>query len=160
MKRTRYLTQAAIIAALYILLALLSNAFGMASGAVQLRLSEALTVLPFFTAAAVPALTIGCAGFALISGAALWDLVFGTLATLLAAVCTRLLRKRKPYFAPVPPIIFNVLVLPPVLSAVYGAKESVWFLAGSVFVGQFISCFVLGMIVLKSLKRFDIPFFD
>ncbi len=160
MKRTRYLTQSAIIAALYILLALISNMLGMASGGVQLRLSEALTVLPFFTSAAVPALAVGCAGFALISGAALWDLVFGTAATLLAAVCTRLLRRKSRFLAPIPPIVFNVLILPPVLAYVYGAAESIWILAGSIFIGQFLSCFVLGLLLLRAVKRLDASFFD
>ena len=92
-KETQDLTVAALIAAIYAVLTLVSNAFGLASGAVQLRLSEALTILPAFTWAAVPGLTVGCIIANLITGCALWDIVFGSIATFIGAVGTYFIGK-------------------------------------------------------------------
>ena len=89
------LAQAAMIAALYIVLTFIANLLGIASGAVQIRFSEALTILPYFTVSAVPGLTVGCLLANILTGCALPDIIFGTLATLLGAVFTRLLRKYK-----------------------------------------------------------------
>ena len=89
-KKSVFITQAALIAAMYTALTVLIAAFNLASGAVQVRLSEALTVLPVFTPAAVPGLFIGCFLSNLITGCALWDVLFGSLATLLGALGTRL----------------------------------------------------------------------
>ena len=90
-----FLTQAAMIAALYVVLTFLSNAFGLASGAIQIRISEALTLLPYFTPAAVPGLFVGCLLSNVLTGCALFDVLFGSLATLLGAIGTRILRKSK-----------------------------------------------------------------
>lgn len=106
------LAQAAMIAALYIVLTFIANLLGIASGAVQIRFSEALTILPYFTVSAVPGLTVGCLLANILTGCALPDIIFGTLATLLGAVFTRLLRKYK-WLAPVPPILANALIIPP-----------------------------------------------
>ena len=92
-KKALYLTQAAMIAALYVVLTMIANAFGLASGNIQVRFSEALTVLPFLTPAAVPGLFIGCLAANLATGAMLPDIVFGSLATLLGAIGTFLLGK-------------------------------------------------------------------
>ena len=89
------LTQGAMIAALYVVLTFIANLAGLASGVIQVRLSEALTILPVFTAAAVPGLAVGCVLANLLTGCAIWDVVFGSLATLIGAVGTRLLRKKK-----------------------------------------------------------------
>ena len=83
-----------VIAALYVVLTLIANAFGLASGAIQVRISEALTILPVFTTSAIPGLTVGCVLANLITGCAPWDVVFGSLATFLGAVGTWLLRKK------------------------------------------------------------------
>ena len=83
------LAQAAMIAALYIVLTFIANLLGIASGAVQIRFSEALTILPYFTVSAVPGLTVGCLLANILTGCALPDIIFGTLATLLGAVFTR-----------------------------------------------------------------------
>ena len=102
-----YLTYAGVIAALYIVLTWFSALFGLSGmGAIQLRLSEALCVLPYFTAAAVPGVTVGCLLANVFTGAALPDIIFGTLATLLGAIGTRLLRRYR-YLAPLPPIMFS-----------------------------------------------------
>ena len=95
MKKINFLTQAAMIAALYVVLTLAINAFGLASGAIQVRVSEALTILPYFTPAAIPGLFIGCLLSNTITGCALFDIIFGSIATLLVAVGTYLLRRHK-----------------------------------------------------------------
>ena len=104
--KTKFLTQSAVIAALYVVLTYASNMLGLASGAVQLRFSEALTVLPAFTPAAVPGLFAGCLAANLLCGNMLFDVIFGSAATLLGAVGTYYLGKNK-YIAPLFPIISN-----------------------------------------------------
>ena len=86
---TLLLVQAAMIAALYVVLTFIANELGLASQAVQLRFSEALTVLPYFTPAAIPGLFIGCLLSNVLTGLALPDIVFGSIATLIGAVFTR-----------------------------------------------------------------------
>lgn len=88
------LTQGAMIAALYVVLTFIANLAGLASSVIQLRLSEALTILPVFTAAAVPGLAVGCVLANLLTGCAVWDVVFGSLATLIGAIGTRLCAKK------------------------------------------------------------------
>ena len=150
---TRYLVQAAMIAAVYVVLTYLVNALGWASGAVQLRLSEALTVLPFFVSSAVPGLWIGCMLANLLTGSALWDVVFGSLATLLGALGTRVLRNRSPYLACIPPILANTLIIPFVLRLVYGDATPMGFLFLTVGLGEVLSCGVLGTALLLVLRR-------
>ena len=116
---TRYLTQSGVIAAVYVILTMLAAALGLDSGAIQLRLSEALTILPVFAPAAVPGLFIGCLLSNILSGGVLWDVIFGSLATLLGAMGTRLLRKNR-WLACLPPILANILIVPPVLTYAYG----------------------------------------
>lgn len=151
--RTRYLTQAALIAAIYVVLTLLIHLFGLDSGAIQLRLSEALTVLPFFTSAAVPGLTVGCLLANLFVGGAPWDIVFGTLATLLGALGTRALRRASPYLASIPPIVSNTLIVPWVIRLVYGDATPVPFLMLTVGIGEVLSAGVCGTVLLLALKR-------
>ena len=102
-KNTRYIAQAALIAAAYTVLTLLAAGFDLASGAIQVRFSEALTILPFFTPAAVPGLALGCLISNLITGCVLPDIIFGTLATLIGAVGTYALRSNR-YLCALPPI--------------------------------------------------------
>lgn len=140
------------IAALYVVLTLVAQAFGLASGAIQVRLSEALTILPVFTAAAVPGLTVGCVLANLITGCAAWDVVFGSLATLIGAVGTRLL-KSKPLVAWIPPVVSNAIIVPIVLQKVYGVPDSFWYLMLTVGAGEVIACGVLGLLLYKSFKK-------
>lgn len=155
MKKSLYVTQSAFIAALYVVLTYAANIFGLANGAVQLRLSEALTVLPYFTPAAVPGLFIGCILANLFTGGALFDIIFGSIATLLGAVFTRALRKYK-YLAPVPPIVFNTLIVPPVLMFVYKAEGTYLYFTATIFIGEVLSCGILGIILLKFLEKTNI----
>ncbi len=149
---TRKITFGGVIAALYVVLTVVANAFGLASGAIQVRISEALTILPVFTTAAIPGLTVGCVLANLITGCAPWDVVFGSLATLIGAVGTRMLRK-KPLLAWIPPVIANMAIVPVVLQKVYGVPDAWWYLALTVGAGEVISCGILGLLLYHSVKN-------
>lgn len=153
MKKARFVTNAACIAALYVVLSYLAYCFGLSSGAVQLRLSEALTLLPYYTASAVPGVTIGCLITNLITGGNVWDVVFGTFATLIGAVGTRLLRKKSIYLACVPPVVANTVIVPLVLRVAYGDGTPLPLLAAGVFAGEFISCALMGTALCLALKK-------
>lgn len=167
-KKVLFITQAAVIAALYVVLTLLANALGLASQAIQVRFSEALTILPYFTPAAVPGLFVGCVLANIITGCAPWDVVFGSLATLIGAVVTYLiahgLKKEtdpgfyptgalKKWLCPIPPIVANMIIVPQVLIHVYMLEDSLLFLTLTVGAGEVISCLVLGMILLFALDK-------
>lgn len=148
-----YITKAAFIAALYVVLTELSAQFGLSgTNVIQFRISEALTILPFFTSAAIPGLVIGCLLSNILTGAVVWDVVFGTLATLIGAVLTYALRKYK-WLAPVPPILANTIIVPIVLRFAYGFEDAWWFLALTVFIGEFVCCGILGMLLLFALQK-------
>ena len=140
------------IAALYVVLTFVAQAFGLASGVIQVRLSEALTILPCVTFAAVPGLTVGCVLANLLTGCALWDVVFGSLATLIGAIGTRLLQK-KPLLAWIPPVLSNAIIVPIVLQKVYGVPDSFWYLMLTVGAGEVIACGVLGLLFYKALAK-------
>lgn len=152
-KKILFITQAAMIAALYVVLTFLANAFGLASGVIQVRLSEMLTVLPFFTPAAIPGLYIGCILSNWLTGCCLLDIFVGSLATLIGAVLAYLLRKQK-WLVPLPNILANAVIVPFVLIYGYGVPDAWWFLFLTVGVGEVISCGVLGMILLFALKKY------
>ena len=159
-KNVLYLTQAAMIAALYVVLTMIANALGIASGNIQVRFSEALTVLPFLTPAAVPGLFIAN----LVTGAMLPDIIFGSLATLIGAIGTWMLgkaalgkdEKQKKLFtwlSPLPPILANAVIIPPVLKYAYGILP-MWFSVITVTAGEIISCGIFGLILLAALKKY------
>lgn len=148
-----FITQGAVIAALYVVLTHVANAMGLASGAVQIRLSEILTVLPYFTPAAVSGLFIGCITANLTTGCAPWDIVFGSFATLLGAVGTYMLRKAPFWTAPLPPIAANTIIVPFVIANVYGDTHTIPYLMATVGAGEVIACGVLGTILVLSLKK-------
>lgn len=150
--KNKTITKAALIAALYVVLTMVAQSMGLASGAIQLRLSEVLTILPCFTVSAIPGLTLGCLLSNLITGCAMWDIIFGSVATLLGAIGTYLLRSKK-WLAPLPPIIANTLIVPFVLIYTYGATESLPFLMLTVGIGEILSAGVLGTILTKSLIK-------
>ena len=152
-KETRFITEGALIAALYIALTFLSRAVGLDSGAIQLRLSEALTVLPVFTTAAVPGLFVGCLLANLLTGCAMWDIVFGAVATLLGAVGTRIFAKNKKRLAPLCPIIANTAIIPVILKIVYGTKMAYPVLCLAIFIGELISCGILGQALIGIIER-------
>jgi hypothetical protein len=150
---TLYLTQASLIAALYVVLTIISNFAGLASGVIQLRLSEMLTILPVFTPAAIPGLAVGCAVANLATGCALWDVAFGTLATTLGALGTYYIGRKYPYAGPAFPIAANALIVPKVLQVVYGAEGTYWYFMLTVGIGEILSCGVLGIILYRVLKK-------
>lgn len=151
-KSILFLTQAAIIAALYVVFTLIASALGLASMQVQVRFSEALTILPYFTPAAIPGVFIGCLLSNLLAGGALLDIIFGSLTTLLAAFGTYLLRRYK-WLAPVPPIAANTLVIPFVIKAAYGVGP-IWLSFITVGAGEIISAGILGMLLLFTLDKY------
>ena len=147
-----YLTTAAIIAALYVVFTLISAAFGLASGVIQIRLSEALTVLPYFTGAAVPGVTIGCLLANLLTGAPLPDIIFGTLASFLGVLGASCLRKKK-YLIALPTILSNAIIIPLVLQFAYGVPDAFWYLFLTVGAGELISAGILGTLLLQVLQK-------
>lgn len=152
-KKVLFLTQAAMIAALYVVLTFIANAFGLANYAIQIRFSEALTILPYFTPAAIPGLFIGCLLSNILTGCALLDIVFGSIATLIGAVFVYAIRKYK-WLTPLPPIISNAIIIPFVLKYAYGI-EPIWFSFITVAAGEIISCGILGLLLLFTLKKYE-----
>ena len=150
--KTASLTHAAIIAALYIVLTFFANALGLANYAVQVRFSESLTILPYFTSAAIPGLFIGCLLSNILTGCALPDIIFGSLATLIGAFITYAFRRYK-WTAPIGPILSNAIIIPYVLLYAYGIQP-LWFSFVTVTIGEIISCGILGMILLTTLEKY------
>ena len=149
--RTLYLTQAACIAALYVILTLLSNLFGLASGAIQIRLSEMLCLFPIFMPAAIPGVAIGCLLANLLTGAVWLDVLVGPIATLIGALGTYWLRKYR-WLAPLPPVLSNALIIPFVLAYGYGVEDAIWLMMLTVGAGELISVYGLGMLLLKAVS--------
>lgn len=141
-----------MIAALYVVLTYIANLFGLASGVIQIRLSEMLCILPVFTPAAIPGLFIGCLLSNILTGCVIWDILFGSLATLAGAIGTYLLRNHKFVFT-LPPVAANMIVVPLVLQYAYGVPDAVWYLAVTVGAGEVISVCILGMLLYKVLYR-------
>lgn len=140
-----------MIAALYVVL---TYAFSWcSSGAVQVRVAEALTILPVFTTAAIPGLSVGCFLANLLTGGALWDVVFGTLATLLGVIGTRVLRKYG-VFAVLVTVLANTLIVPFILKLIYSDAWPIWLLMLTVSAGELVSCCGLGGLLYLSLKRY------
>ena len=150
-KTVQRIAMAGIIAALYVGLGFL--VLNLASGVIQIRFAEVLTVMPVFTAAGIPGVTIGCFLFNLLSGLAVGDVIFGTLATLIGAVGTRLLRKKSPYLAVLPPIIANMLIVPFVLRYCYGAEDAIWFMIITVGAGEIVTAGILALLLRRLLER-------
>lgn len=152
-KRNPFITQAALIAALYVVLTLVSAAFGLDSKAIQFRLSEVLTVLPALTPAAIPGLFIGCLLSNFICGAMLPDKIFGSLATLIGAVGTYFIGKRVKWLSALPPIAANTVIVPLVLKYAYHLDGTVPFFALTVFIGEFVCCGILGTVLLYAIPK-------
>ena len=158
--RVRFLTEAAMIAAGYTVLTLLAMMLNLAYGPVQFRFSEALTVLPVLTPAAVPGLAVGCLLSNLWSSMGALDIIFGTAATLLAALTTYRVRnirvKGIPILAPLPPVLFNALIVGVEITIVSpGGFVFPAFLANalSVGLGELAVCYVLGLPLLVALEK-------
>lgn len=157
---TTYLTQAAAIAALYVVLTLLANALGLANYSIQVRFSEALTILPIFTPAAIPGLFVGCLLSNILTGCIFWDIIFGPIATLLGAFGTRLLRKKNKCLATLPPVLSNTIIVPFVLAFSYKFEGSLPYFMFTVGIGEILSCTVLGLILYSVLYKYRKQIFE
>lgn len=148
---SKYIAQVGIIASLYAVITIILAPISY--GPLQVRLSEALTVVPYLTSAAVPGLFIGCLVANVYGGQGLPDIIGGSLCTLLSAYLTYLLSKtRKPILAPLPPFVVNSLGVSLYLHLL--VKWPYWITVGSIALGEFVACFVLGYpLLLFLLKR-------
>ena len=161
MKRTtttslaiRRVARGGLIAALYVALTYLTSIFGLASGVIQFRLSEALCILPIFLPEAIPALAVGCFIANLVSGCLIWDVIFGTIATLIGAVGAYLLRKCKlTWVATIPTILSNAIIVPFVLMYVYMLEGGYLFFMMTVGVGEIVCAGVLGALLAETVKK-------
>lgn len=151
--KTKTIVTASIIAALYIVLTLVSNSLGLASGVIQLRLSESLTILPYFIPAAIPGLFVGCFLANILTGSIWLDVLVGSITTLNAALCTYSLRRGPLGLATLPPIVLNALMIPLVLRYAYGIPGSLGYFVLTVGLGQIASAGLLGLLLGHGLKR-------
>ncbi len=151
-KRVQFITQAAMIAAIYVVLTFSFATFS--TGPIQVRLAEALTILPYFTPAAIPGLFVGCICGNLLASAMLPDIIFGSLATLIGALGTYFLRKQNKYLAPLAPILANALIVPFILKYAYGEPFPIPYMMLTVGIGEIISCGIIGMILHGALHKY------
>ncbi len=151
MKNTKFLIQAAIIAAIYATLTIVLMPFSY--GVMQVRVSEALTILPFFTPAAIPGLFIGCLVANMVGPYGLMDMVLGSAATLLAAVFSYYLRS-KPLLVPLPPVITNGIMIGCMLYYAYSVPLPLIACILWVAAGQLIACYLIGYPLLRILKKY------
>ena len=162
MKKSKntFLARAALIAALYVVLTTAFAAF--ASGVIQVRISEALSFLPFFNAAAIPGLAIGCLISNTLAGGVPLDILFGSIATLIGAIGAWIIGKAArnsrhetlfAILATLPNVIANTLIVPWVLKFAYGATEAVPFMMMTVGIGEFIASTLLGTIVILAFRK-------
>ncbi len=157
----KFLVQAALIAAIYSALTIVLGSFGY--GPVQFRIAEALTVLPAVIPAAIPGLFIGCILANLFGGFGIIDIVFGSLATLLSAFSTYLLKKHR-FLFPLPPVVFNAVIVGSYVYLLYDNSYSMALTMMFIGISEFIICYGLGLplisfirknIVLKRVLGFD-----
>ncbi|MBP3880282.1 MAG: QueT transporter family protein [Lachnospiraceae bacterium] len=149
--KVSFITQAAAIAAIYTVLTLVFAPISY--GEVQVRIAEALTILPAFTPAAIPGLFIGCLISNTLGGSILLDVFFGSIATLLGAAGTWMLRKNR-WLAPLPPIVSNTVIVPLVLKFGYGVPLPLPLLMVFIAIGEIISCYLLGELLLTVLTPY------
>ena len=153
----RELTVAAITAALYAVMGYFGNIFGMTFGPIQIRFAEALTVLPFLFPATAPGLAIGCLITNLLSPYGPIDIILGTLATALAAWLTA--KMPKWYLAAIPPIVLNLIFLPPMWAWTEVGGFTAGFLGAWTYnavtfaIGEVLVCYVLGTVLLRVLPK-------
>lgn len=149
-----------MVAASYVILTYLSAAVGLSSGVIQCRISEALCVLPFFMGwSAVPGLAVGCLLSNLLTGGVIYDILFGSLATLLGALGSFALRKlplqRVRFLLPLPTIVTNAAIVPFVLQYAYGVPDAWWFLCLTVTVGEIIAAGIGGILMSYLLQKYS-----
>ena len=146
----QYLAQGAAIAAIYVVLTMVFQPISF--GAVQIRIAEALTILPLFTSAAIPGLFIGCILANLLGGGIVWDIIFGSLATLIGAALGYALRKNR-WLVPIPAVLSNTVIVPLVLKYGYGLDLPLILLMVYIAAGEILGCYVLGELFGSILLR-------
>lgn len=151
-QKSAFMTHAAMIAAIYVVLTYIFAPFSF--GDIQVRIAEALTILPVFTPAAIPGLFVGCLIGNILGGAILPDIIFGSIATLIGAIFTYLLRKKSQFLCILPPIISNTVIVPLILKFAYGLNLPIAFLMMTIGLGEIISCGVLGLILYYALRKY------
>ena len=158
--KTRYLCQAAMIAALYVVLTWVSAQLGLASLAIQCRLGEALCILPLFLPAALPGLGVGCFIANLVTHSPVPDLVFGTLATVLGAIGCRLIARAwhsqslgNLIVATLPNVLSNTIIVPLVLRYAYHLEDAMWLMAAQVAAGELIAGTLLGVLFVLAIPK-------
>ena len=158
---TRSMTRGALIAALYVALSGVSALFGLASGAIQFRLSEMLCILPVFFPEAVGGLFIGCILSNIISGCVVWDIIIGSLATLIGAIGARMLAslpKKHLWVATLPNLIANATIVPLVLMYAYGVTDGYFMLMISVGIGEAVCGVIGGTALGYSMNKLELNF--
>ena len=150
--KVQFMTQAAMIAAIYVVLCVVFQPISY--GPIQTRIAEALTVLPFFTPAAIPGLFVGCLIANVLGGGIILDVIAGSVATLIAAFATYALRNKSKYLASVPPVAANALIIPWVLKYGYGEPLPILFMMGTVALGEILTATIIGTILLLVLDRY------
>lgn len=154
-KTGRFIIQTLVIAVLYFVLTFIANEFQLANGLnFQLRISEALTVLPYYTPAAIPGLFIGCLSANHAMNLPTPDVIYGSIATLVSATISYLIRKNK-YLVPFPPIIINAFAVPAIYTFMLGFDEPpFWRSVMLVGLGEAITCGVLGIALMLGLEDY------
>lgn len=152
-KRVRKIAEAGIIAALYVVLTMVSAVFGLSTNAVQCRLGEAVCLLPVLTTSAIPGVTLGCLISNLMTTGSIFDIIIGTFATLIGAAGAYLLRngKLRP-FASLPTVLANAIAVP-IIIKIMGGADPLMYTGITVALGEILSCTVLGELLIKSMKR-------
>ena len=150
-----FICKSAIIAAMYVVLTWISASFGLSGGIVQFRISEALCGLAVFTPAAIPGMTVGCVVSGLVTGAEIWDVVFGSLATLAGITGTRLLRKNV-WVAPAAYFAANTVAVPFILQYVYGSEGTLLFFFLTVGAGEAVCAYGGGVLLAKLAEKSQI----
>ena len=155
--KVMWVTQGALIAALYVVLTLIFAPISY--GPVQVRIAEALCIMPLFTSAAIPGLFIGCLIANLIGGGVILDVIFGSFATLIGAWAGYQLRSNR-WLVPVPAIIANTVIVPFVLRFGYGVVDiAIPVMALQIFIGEVIGCFFLGELLGTAILKRGTQFF-
>lgn len=156
---TLYTTRGALIGALYVVLTMLATALGLSSSAIQFRISEALCILPIFYPEAIPGLFVGCFLSNLLSGCNIWDIIFGSVATLIGAVGARLLRdipERHKWICTLPTIGANMIIVPFMLIYAYGLPDAYLFLMITVGIGEIVCAGIGGSGLYYLLKKTNV----
>lgn len=150
--KTKWMVQSALIAAMYVVLTQIASVLGLSSGVIQIRFSEALNVVACFSSAAVPGLFIGCVLANILSGAVLWDVIFGSIATLIGVLGVYFLRSKR-ILALFCPVISNAIIIPFILRYAYGFPGVMIYFIVTVAIGEIISCGIIGFLLGRVLDN-------